>query len=212
MVSQVDRRQVNEQNLVERYVRNQLSEEEANTFEEFFLEDEVTRDEVESMLLMARGLELDESQLENTAPATVPSRAMPALGLAASAVIFSMLGYFLAQSQFASPSGALEQSLFIPGAMRSGEKSLVGELCAEQSAAIQLPVPSDSQYELRLVRGAKTYQLFQALPAIETATGSEVGVFISPGILEGGENRLELVDQSSRETVTIAHFTVDPSC
>ena len=212
MVNQVDRRQVNEENLVERYVRNQLSEEQANAFEEFFLNDEQTRNDVESMLMLVRGLEMDESRLARSPSVESSSKSMPALGLAASAVIFSMLGYFLAQSQFASPSGAMEQSLFIPGAMRNDEQRSVGELCAQRSAAIALPVPVDTDYEIRLVRGAKTYQLFQALPAIQTPTGTEVGIFVSPGTLEGGENRLELIEQASGDTVTIAHFAVDPSC
>ncbi len=208
----MNRAHVKQYKLVEKYVRQELDEAQMAEFEQFMLGDEETQAEVESLLLVAHGTALhppaatDEGSGSN-------GFSIPGFGLAASVLVAGFVGYLVGEVGGASPAAVVEQSLFIPGAVRAdSEVPLAGELCAERSATIHLPVPSRTNYEVRLVVGAKTYHIFGPLPAITMENGNEVGVFLRAGTLAPGDNQVALIDLTSGDRVSSGRFVVVTNC
>ena len=214
---------------LQRYLKQQLSEEQAVAFEDYFVDKPELIEKVESARAMMHGLETLSPQISDFVPEAEANQAalitrllawlsgpVPAYGVAACAVLMLGATWWLPPQSVVPPLNQtfadVELLNFNSGVKRNNSLGIVVELSESERvrnvAFIKLPIVNYRQYELSALDPQSKAELWRSKPFIFSALNDKM--ISLPNTLNGSSALLQLfgIEQSGKKvSVEFCHYS-----
>jgi len=223
----MDRKQIEDEHIVARYLADQLSPAEAEAFEAYYTQHPSMVREIEYALRLREGLATlrDRQQLDALMKARRWRWAMP-LSIAA-AITVALLGTWTWYGPSSGPSVAATLSELAAGsqsALPIGGKYLLVRMRGAESGALQVPIPpvrsalelqvlpaggaADAPYRLALRHQDKPDRVGD-IPGLTPGADGLVSVWLDTGRLQPGRYTVELAPERADAAATVDRFVIE---